>query len=147
MTATPSPPRPRGGRRPGAGAPRGNTNALKNGVHSPRLRAIATALYDNPHYHAVESAIVRAGATTEHARTIALVAVLALTHKYRLTAGLAGADADGLPLLTPAQLHLLNRALGGSVIQPLVALASRRERKAKPTAGPLSVDAEGRAEV
>jgi hypothetical protein len=32
----PMPPRPRGGRRPGAGAPRGNTNALKTGAHSRR---------------------------------------------------------------------------------------------------------------
>ena len=35
---------PRGGKRPGAGAPRGNTNAVKTGRHSARLRAIAKAL-------------------------------------------------------------------------------------------------------
>ncbi len=35
---------PRGGKRPGAGAPRGNTNAVKTGRHSVRLRAIAKAL-------------------------------------------------------------------------------------------------------
>ena len=29
---------PRGGKRPGAGAPRGNLNALTTGNHSPRLR-------------------------------------------------------------------------------------------------------------
>jgi hypothetical protein len=35
----PFPRRPgRGGRRPGAGAPRGNTNALKHGVYSKRLQ-------------------------------------------------------------------------------------------------------------
>ena len=31
---------PRGGRRPGAGAPRGNLNAMRGGKHSPRARAV-----------------------------------------------------------------------------------------------------------
>ncbi len=39
---------PRGGKRPGAGAPRGNTNAVKTGRHSVRLRAIAKALSTVP---------------------------------------------------------------------------------------------------
>lgn len=37
-------PRPRGGRRPGAGAPRGNLNALKSGRYSKRLAALRAAL-------------------------------------------------------------------------------------------------------
>ena len=35
---------PRGGKRPGAGAPMGNTNAFKTGKHSPRFRALAHAI-------------------------------------------------------------------------------------------------------
>lgn len=34
----------RGGKRPGAGAPKGNTNALKTGHYSPRAQALARAL-------------------------------------------------------------------------------------------------------
>ena len=39
---------PRGGRRPGAGAPRGNLNGVKTGAHSPRLRALYAALMLQP---------------------------------------------------------------------------------------------------
>jgi hypothetical protein len=35
---------PRGGRRPGAGTPRGNLNALRTGNNSRRLREVAVAL-------------------------------------------------------------------------------------------------------
>ena len=43
-TRHPSPPRARGGRRPGAGAPKGNTNALKTGRYSTRVIALRGAL-------------------------------------------------------------------------------------------------------
>jgi hypothetical protein len=39
---------PRGGRRPGAGAPRGNLNALKHGLHSDQMKALALALAQLP---------------------------------------------------------------------------------------------------
>ena len=39
---------PAGGRRPGAGAPRGNTNALKSGRHSARFKAVLTAMSQVP---------------------------------------------------------------------------------------------------
>ena len=38
----------RGGRRPGAGAPLGNHNALKTGRYSKRFRQLARALLKNP---------------------------------------------------------------------------------------------------
>lgn len=41
-----SQPSRRGGPRPGAGAPRGNTNALKNGRYSQRVRALEELLED-----------------------------------------------------------------------------------------------------
>ena len=40
----PATPRPRGGRRPGAGAPKGNMNALKTGRYSTRVRALRGAM-------------------------------------------------------------------------------------------------------
>jgi hypothetical protein len=39
---------PRGGRRPGAGAPLGNMNSLKTGTHSKRVRAVVLALMHDP---------------------------------------------------------------------------------------------------
>jgi uncharacterized protein YjcR len=39
---------PRGGPRPGAGAPKGNLNALKTGAHSKQLRAAIGALMAVP---------------------------------------------------------------------------------------------------
>ena len=39
---------PRGGRRPGAGAPKGNLNAVKTGRYSKRLRTVARALSSIP---------------------------------------------------------------------------------------------------
>lgn len=43
------PPSPRGGPRPGAGAPKGNLNALKHGQRSEQLRDLAQALAQVPH--------------------------------------------------------------------------------------------------
>ena len=40
--------RPKGGRRPGAGAPRGNLNALKSGRYSRQVRALKLALQAVP---------------------------------------------------------------------------------------------------
>ena len=39
---------PRGGRRPGAGAPKHNFNALKNGMYSDRMRRILVILLEHP---------------------------------------------------------------------------------------------------
>ena len=38
----------RGGKRPGAGAPKGNMNAVKSGRYSMRLRAVAKAMSSVP---------------------------------------------------------------------------------------------------
>ena len=39
---------PRGGRRPGAGAPKGNLNRLSSGRRSPRVKVVLAALLSNP---------------------------------------------------------------------------------------------------
>ena len=50
---------PRGGRRPGAGAPKGNMNALKSGRYSPRFNAVRTALSQHPAVQAYLAALRR----------------------------------------------------------------------------------------
>ena len=50
---------PRGGRRPGAGAPKGNMNALKSGRYSPRFNAVRTALSQHPAVQAYLAALHR----------------------------------------------------------------------------------------
>ena len=39
---------PRGGARPGAGAPRGNLNAIKSGAYSPKFQALVDAMAQVP---------------------------------------------------------------------------------------------------
>jgi hypothetical protein len=46
---------PRGGYRPGSGAKPGNTNAIKNGRRSPRLRALRAAVRSLPELVAVRA--------------------------------------------------------------------------------------------
>ncbi len=50
---------PRGGRRPGADAPKGNMNALKSGRYSPRFNAVRTALSQHPEIQAYLAALRR----------------------------------------------------------------------------------------
>jgi hypothetical protein len=52
---------PRGGRRPGAGAPRGNTNGLRNGKHCLRARFVVAALRTHPEQRALALALRDAG--------------------------------------------------------------------------------------
>ena len=50
---------PRGGKRPGAGSPKGNLNALKHGRHSARARNLSEALAQLPEVRAVLLAFQR----------------------------------------------------------------------------------------
>lgn len=87
MPTTDAPRKPRGGKRPGAGAPRGNTNALSTGARSRRLAPLHRALDAN-------------------GRTI-------LTHALtRATAdALAHAPRDGTPAATAARRNARERAV------------------------------------
>ncbi len=51
---------PRGGKRPGAGAPKGNMNALKDGLRSPTGRALIVTLLAVPQYRRFFLALLRA---------------------------------------------------------------------------------------
>ena len=68
---------PRGGRRPGAGAPIGNTNVLKHGKHSRRVRAVVAALMADPE---ARSVLLGLGATKTrrdpHVRELVLTMAL-----------------------------------------------------------------------
>src|SRR3990172_4201371 len=52
---------PRGGRRPGAGAPKGNFNAVRSGNHSRRMLMVYLALINHPDRCAVGMELYRAG--------------------------------------------------------------------------------------
>jgi hypothetical protein len=67
---------PRGGRRPGAGAPRGNLNALKNGARTRRLGYALAAMLAEPQIRDVIMGLLRAGETS-HAEFRALVVTAA----------------------------------------------------------------------
>jgi len=57
---------PRGGRRPGAGAPLGNMNAIKTGTHSKRVRAVVLALMHDPETREI---LLRLGASARARNT------------------------------------------------------------------------------
>ena len=44
---------PRGGKRPGAGAPKGNFNAVRSGNHSSRMLMVYLAVINHPDHHAL----------------------------------------------------------------------------------------------
>jgi hypothetical protein len=70
----------RGGRRPGAGAPTGNTNALKTGRHSIRVKAVIDALLADPETREVLLRIGAKGRTRNvYARELA-IAMTRLMH-------------------------------------------------------------------
>jgi hypothetical protein len=89
---------PRGGKRPGAGAPRGNLNALKHGRHSTQLQQLAVTLALLP---AVRDTFIKVARRQRRQRRAAAVAGhLLLTQLLR--ACLAGLQ-DNQPESPPAQ--------------------------------------------
>lgn len=60
-TTTPANPKPRGGRRPGAGAPRNNFNGLRTGNHTERLLMVYFMMRDYPHKWALAHELLHAG--------------------------------------------------------------------------------------
>ena len=110
---------PRGGRRPGAGAPRGNVNALTHGLHSRQLRQVVEELARSPSFRAVLArfgqlaAQQRTARKKEHAATVAVAAWLRYT-------GALGGENDGPgpapPPLTKQAVRLLAKRLAGETI-------------------------------
>ncbi len=70
----------RGGRRPGAGAPKGNLNGLKTGAHSPRVKAVLRAIAENPESRAVFLALAQKGALQRRQTREMVIALARLMH-------------------------------------------------------------------
>ena len=81
---------PAGGRRPGAGAPKGNTNALKSGRHSARFKAVLTAMSQVPEVRDYFALVRRRQLRSERAAAVLRKALLEL---------LQGSPAKNNPVL------------------------------------------------
>ena len=75
---------PRGGRRPGAGAPKGNLNALKTGARSRQLRAVLAALLIEPHTRRVLLQLARRQHLRREEFRQTLIAVAKLLNDHNL---------------------------------------------------------------
>ena len=79
---------PRGGRRPGAGAPKGNLNALKTGAYSRQLGAAIGALLSVPQTRAVMLALIDQKRRDSDRYRDIIFAAAKLIHDAELTASI-----------------------------------------------------------
>ena len=118
VPSTPAPPSRRGGRRPGAGAPKGNLNAFK---HGRRSRFKDLLRHDTDAVALAGRLLARERRTAErHAATLLRVAILA-----RHRRAFADAVATGAPLPVPPLYDLDDLDL-----QPLVRLLEHQAARA-----------------
>jgi hypothetical protein len=127
---------PHGGRRPGAGAPKGNFNAAKGGAYSPRMRLALAALLSMPEYRAVIRALLSAGDEARHEFAELLVTSTRLLYERPLNDELRAAAARAGdkfvarvgPTAARKALRRKQHNLGVDAILPR---AKRRRRTAK----------------
>jgi len=79
---------PHGGRRPGAGAPKGNLNALKGGNHSQQLKAAIDAMVNNEETRRVLLAIVEKRRRDRIRFQALMIASAKLIHNAELSAAI-----------------------------------------------------------
>jgi hypothetical protein len=79
---------PRGGRRPGAGAPRGNLNALRTGAYSKQLSAAIGALLSVPQTRRVMLALIEEKRRDRDRFRDIIFAAAKLIHDAQLTASI-----------------------------------------------------------
>ena len=115
-TSTPRPKR-RGGKRPGAGAPRGNTNAVKTGVHSARLHAIVRRLFTDPDFIALEHTLIQQGRHQAEARKLLFAPAVYTVYLQRARLGVPN-PSPRLPF-TPAAVDALHAALNPPIPSPV----------------------------
>ena len=129
---------PRGGKRPGAGAPRGNVNALRHGLHSQQFRQLVQQLAAIP-----EMRLFLARFAELHARqparlgkeAAASVAVAAWLRRFSSQGGLPLPPADRpdplppLPPLSKEGVRLLARRLVGETIKQGLVRHTREPQK------------------
>jgi len=105
---------PRGGKRPGAGAPRGNLNALKHGLRSQQVRALSLALAQIPLFRCYLQRLAR----RRQQNSAAAVALAAwLRHLDALHAPGARGPLPPPPPLTQRGIRLLARYLASQTIK------------------------------
>jgi hypothetical protein len=132
--ARPEPGR-RGGHRPGAGAPRGNTNALKHGVYSPRHLNAAVLIAVIPDLQVYIQRLLRADrddARRKHAHIMAVARYALLNHpalegsiKQYVIYKLSAAAAE-LNYATPIFDLLRELSNNQSLVGPMEDLQARR---------------------
>ena len=105
---------PRGGKRPGAGAPGGNLNALKHGLRSQQVRELTLALAQIPVFRTYLQRLAR----RRQRETAAAVAVAAwLRHLDALHTPGARHPLPPPPPLTQRGVRLLARYLASQAIK------------------------------
>ena len=118
----------RGGSRPGAGAPRGNVNALKHGLHSRQLRQAVAELARSPAFRAVLARFAQRAARQRSAYRKEQAAALAVAVWLRYTGVLSPSKGHALdqghpwpgptpPPLTKRAVRLLAKRLAGETIK------------------------------
>ncbi len=112
---------PRGGRRPGAGAPKGNLNALKHGLRSQQVRMLAEELSRHPAFRRYLQRLARLARRRRAAHQADRDAAVALSAWLRYSLGFqAGELTDGIsgvPPLSYRQIRLLARYLAHQAIK------------------------------
>jgi len=117
---------PRGGKRPGSGAPEGNLNALKHGLRSQQLRALALALAQIPVFRTYLQRLAR----RRQREAAAAVAVAAwLRHLDALHAPGARGPLPPPPPLTQRGVRLLARYLANQTIKQQSSASTRQASK------------------
>jgi hypothetical protein len=118
----------RGGKRPGAGAPKGNLNALKHGRHSAQLRALL-ALFHAPAVQDIIARLIRRQARRQR-RLQRDAAVLGLW-LHHLDPN-ASPPPIPLPRLTRRQTRLLADTLAHHVLHPPIQSTENHPKTALP---------------
>ncbi|MCH7837644.1 MAG: hypothetical protein IIC26_03960 [Chloroflexi bacterium] len=115
---------PRGGSRPGAGAPRGNVNALKHGLHSRQLRQAVAELARSPAFRAVLARFAQRAAQQRTAyqkeQAAALAVAVWLRYTHALDQGHPWPGPTPPPLTKRAVRLLAKRLVGETIKQGLV---------------------------
>ena len=102
-------PKPRGGRRPGAGAPRGNLNALKHGRRSSQFAAIGAILSADPRIRDSLLALARRH-DMKNARSLEVAAEL-FVQLYNHARDVAHGKTSPGPFADIARLNIVRKAL------------------------------------
>ena len=112
---------PRGGRRPGAGAPKGNLNALKHGLRSQQLRQLTEELARSPTMRAFLARLQQRAARRQsefQAQQAAAIAVAAwLRYTRALERGQPWPGPVPLPPFSYRQARLLGKHLAHQAIK------------------------------